>query len=243
MKRKTPWMLGLSLFALACGGADRAATHEAVEDAVEQVADAATTAAEIIGKADEIDDEWPFTLREVDAMRITTRVEHPMKETWRETILEYQRPDRTRDVTTVVSAPGKEPTVAQRIFTTENSYIFMGGKWMAMPASQDPVALIDDALRLNTSAKRLDSAHKGRQVFQELEGTEDLDGKEMQVWVQNDLKVLLEGEQVLGTQRTWVGADDGLVYKIVREAQSDKGHERSTTLYEYGNVTIEIPEA
>lgn len=242
MRPATPkWTLMLAIAAAACGGGDQAATREAVEEAVEQVAEAASTASEIIAKADQVDDEWPFTLREVDAMRITTRVEYPMKESWRETILEYQRPGRTRDVT-IVASPGKEPTVAERIFTTENSYIHMADKWMKMPASQDPVALIDDALRLNTSAKRLESAHKARQVFQELEGREDLDGKEMLVYVQGDLKFFLEGEQVIGTQRTWVGADDGLVYRIVREAKSDKGHERSTTVYEYGGVTIEVPE-
>jgi hypothetical protein len=232
------WILLPLLFAVACGGTDQSETNEAVEEAVEQVAD---TAAKIIAKADEVDDQWPFTLREVDAMRITNRVEYPMRESWQETLLEYQRPGRTRDVTKTGSA-GKEPTVAERIFTTENSYIRIGDKWTTMPASQDPVAQIDEALRLNTSADRLESAHKARQVFQEMEGREELDGKEMLVYYQDDLKFFLEGEEVTGYQRTWVGADDGLVYKIVREAKSDKGHEISTSLYEYGGVTIEIPE-
>ena len=120
MRPETPrWILLPLLLAVACGGGDHAATHEAVEDAVEQVAEAASAATEIIGKADEVDDEWPFTLREVDSMRITTRVEKPMQESWRETVLEYQRPDRTRDVTTVVGGAGDYLDVADCVICME----------------------------------------------------------------------------------------------------------------------------
>ena len=241
------WALPV-LLALACGGgeqsapdqlaADQSATGKAVAGAVQDVAEMVEKAASA-----DIDETWPFTHRQVEAMRITSRTENLKAESYTETVLEYARPDRTRDVTIIVEGPGAEPTVAERVLTSENSYLRIGGKIMEMPASQDTVALIDDALRLNTSLKRLESAHKGRQFMQELEGNEDLDGMQTMVYYQGDLDVFLESEQVKGYQRTWVGAEDGLVYKLVREAESPTAHQRSTMTYEYGDsVTIEIPQ-
>jgi len=233
------WVLPTALV-LACGGSDEPAGREEIEGAVKQAAEGAAKA---IAEGGDVDDEWPFTYREVDALRITSRTENVVEGSYTETVLEYVRPDRTRDVSTVVSGPGEEPVVAERVFTSDHSYMWFGGKLMTMEATQDPVAAIDDALRLNTSAGRLEDNHKMREFMQELEGREDLNGVETFVYHQGDLDVILGGEQVKGFSRTWVGADDGLVYKMIREAESESAHQRSTTTYEYGEtVAIEIPE-
>ena len=226
--------------ALACGGSDESATQEAIGEAVEQVAE---VAAKAIAEGGDVDESWPFTLRDVEAMRITSRTEDLGKGSLNETVLEYARPDRTRDVTTVIGGPGEEAIVAERVFTSENAYMWLAGNLTVRESTQDTVTTIDDALRIHTSAGRLEDAHKMRQVMHEMEGREELDGVEMLVYYQGDLDVFLEGEQVKGFQRTWVGAEDGLVYKFVREAQSETAHQRSTTTYEYGDsVAIEIPQ-
>jgi len=233
------WLLLPMALMLACGGSDESATQEAIGEAVEQVAEIA----EMVAEGGDVDESWPFTHREVDAMRISSRIEYPMKESYRETVLEYERPDRTRDVTTIVEGPGGQSIVAERIFTSEKSYMWIADNMLVRDSVQDTVYLIDDALRIHTSVGRLEDAHKLRQFMQQLEGREELNGVEMLVYLQDDLDVILEGEQVQGTSRTWIGSEDGLVYKIIKEAQSATAHERSITTYEYGDsVTIEIPE-